>query len=53
MKTLKSCRDITVIENTPFIVIATDSSGSLGEQEADHLVNSPDYSKFVQQIRYP
>ncbi|MEA1885400.1 MAG: hypothetical protein U9N62_12930 [Thermotogota bacterium] len=37
MKTLKSCRDITVIENTPYIVIATDSSGSIGEKEGDHL----------------
>jgi hypothetical protein len=37
MKILKSCRDITVIENTPFIVIATDSSGSIGEKEGDHL----------------
>lgn len=37
MKTLKSSRDITVIENTPFIVIATDSSGSIGEKEGDWL----------------
>src|SRR6056297_1084653 len=37
MKTMKSCRDITVIENKPFIVIATDSSGSIGEKEGDWL----------------
>ncbi|MFW6263025.1 MAG: hypothetical protein ACOC34_03220 [Thermotogota bacterium] len=37
MKTLKSSRDITVIQNTPFIVIVTDSSGSIGEKEADRL----------------
>src|SRR6056297_873975 len=37
MKTMKSCRDITVIQNDPFIVIATDSSGSIGEKEGDRL----------------
>lgn len=37
MKTLKTCRDITVLENVPFIVIATDSSGSIGEKEGDRL----------------
>ena len=37
MKTIKTYRDITVIENKPFIVLATDSSGSIGEKEFDQL----------------
>src|SRR6056297_4010992 len=37
MRTVKTPRDITVIENVPFIVIATDSSGSIGEKEGDRL----------------
>ena len=37
MKIIKTPRDITVIDNQPFIVIATDSSGSIGEKPVDRL----------------
>ncbi|HPF17563.1 MAG TPA: hypothetical protein P5107_12625 [Thermotogota bacterium] len=37
MKRIATYRDISVIQNDPFIVIATDSSGSIGEKEHDSL----------------
>ncbi|MEA1884663.1 MAG: hypothetical protein U9N62_09115 [Thermotogota bacterium] len=37
MKKITTYRDITVIQNEPFIVLATDSSGSIGEKEQDYL----------------
>lgn len=37
MKRIATYRDISVIQNDPFIVLATDSSGAIGEKEHDSL----------------